>query len=146
MLKFDNVTVRHSKVGDVLRNVSFELEKGEITFLTGHSGAGKSTIFKSIAIMLDEEKYKIRGQITFNNHNLTKVKSSQIPFIRREMGLIFQDYKLLDGRTVFDNVALPLIVMGYSSVEIAGRVRAALDKVGCVAKKKISRYLIGQCH
>lgn len=136
MLKFDNVSVRHSEVGDVLRNVSFELEKGEIAFLTGHSGAGKSTIFKSIAMMLDEEKYKIRGQITFNNHNLIKLKPSQIPFVRREMGLIFQDYKLLDSRTVFDNVALPLIVMGYGSSEIAGRVRAALNKVGLRGKEK----------
>lgn len=136
MLKFDNVSVRHSEVGDVLRNVSFELAKGKIAFLTGHSGAGKSTIFKSIAMMLDEEKYRLRGQITFNNHTLTRVKPNQIPFIRREMGLIFQDYKLLDGRTVFDNVALPLIVMGYGSGEIAGRVRAALDKVGLRGKEK----------
>lgn len=136
MLKFNNVSVRHSEVGEVLRNVSFELAKGEIAFLTGHSGAGKSTIFKSIALMLDAEKYQLRGQITFNNHNLTKVKSSQIPFIRREMGLIFQDYKLLNGRTVFDNVALPMIVMGYSSGEIAGRVRAALDKVGLRGKER----------
>lgn len=86
--------------------------------------------------MEDKKKSTLRGQITFNNHNLSKVKSRQIPFIRREMGLIFQDYKLLNDRTVFDNVALPLIIMGYSYNEISRRVRAALDKVGLRGKEK----------
>ncbi len=136
MLKFDNVSMRYPEVGDVLRNVSFHLEKGEIAFLTGHSGAGKSTLFKLIAMMLDGEEYQLRGQVTFNNHSLNHVKSSRIPFIRRKMGLIFQDYKLLNDRTVFDNVALPLVIMGYNHKEISGRVRAALDKVGLRGKEK----------
>jgi len=136
MLKFDNVSMRYPEVGDVLRNVSFHLEKGEIAFLTGHSGAGKSTLFKLIAMILDGEEYQLRGQVNFNNHNLNHVKSSQIPFIRRKMGLIFQDYKLLNDRTVFDNVALPLVIMGYNHKEISGRVRAALDKVGLRGKEK----------
>ena len=139
MLKFDNVSLRYPEVGDVLRNVSFHLAKGEIAFLTGHSGAGKSTLFKLIAMMKDredKEKYQLRGQITFNNHNLSLVKPRHIPPIRREMGLIFQDYKLLNDRTVFDNVALPLIIMGYGYQEISRLVRAALSKVGLLGKEK----------
>jgi cell division transport system ATP-binding protein len=133
MLKFDNVSMRYPEVaGDVLKNVSFHLEKGEIAFLTGHSGAGKSTLFKLIA-MIERGN---RGQITFNNYNLSRVKSRQIAFIRREMGLIFQDYKLLNDRTVFDNVALPLIIKGYGHNEISRRVRTALDKVGLLGKEK----------
>ncbi|MDD5228546.1 MAG: cell division ATP-binding protein FtsE [Methylococcales bacterium] len=132
MLKFDSVSMRYPEVGDVLRNVSFHLEKSEIAFLTGHSGAGKSTLFKLIAMM----ERGNRGQITFSDYKLSRVKSNQIPFIRRKMGLIFQDYKLLNDRTVFDNVALPLIIMGYSYNEISRRVRAALDKVGLLGKEK----------
>ena len=132
MLKFDNVSMRYPEVGDVLRNVSFHLEKGEIAFLTGHSGAGKSTLFKLITMMERTQ----RGKITFNNKDLIRLKSSKVPFVRREMGLIFQDYKLLNDRTVFDNVALPLVVMGYSYGEIARRVRAALDKVGLLGKER----------
>ena len=132
MLKFDNVSMRYPEVGDVLRNVSFHLEKGEIAFLTGHSGAGKSTLFKLITMMERTQ----RGKITFNNKDLIRLKSSKVPWVRREMGLIFQDYKLLNDRTVFDNVALPLVVMGYSYGEIARRVRAALDKVGLLGKER----------
>lgn len=132
MLKLDNVSMRYPEVGFVLQNVNFHLEKGEIAFLTGHSGAGKSTLFKLIAMMERGNS----GQITFNNHKLSGMSSRRIPFIRREMGLIFQDYKLLNDRTVFDNVALPLVIMGYSYKDIAGRVRAALDKVGLRGKEK----------
>lgn len=132
MLKFDNVSMRYPEVGEVLRNVSFHLEKGELAFLTGHSGAGKSTLFKLIAMM----ERNNRGQITFSDYNLSRVKSNQISMIRRKMGLIFQDYKLLNDRTVFDNVALPLVIMGYSYDEISRRVRAALDKVGLRGKEK----------
>jgi len=112
--------------------VSFRLTKGEIAFLTGHSGAGKSTLFKLIA-MIERGN---RGKIMFNKRDLSQIRSSQIPFIRREMGLIFQDYKLLNDRTVFDNVALPLVIMGYSAKEINGLVRAALSKVGLLGKER----------
>jgi cell division transport system ATP-binding protein len=132
MLKFDNVSMRYPEVGDVLKSISFELARGEMAFLTGHSGAGKSTLFKLIAIM--ERSH--RGQITFSDYNLNRVNSRQVPFIRRKMGLIFQDYKLLNDRTVFDNVALPLVITGYGYNEIARRVRAALDKVGLLGKEK----------
>ena len=132
MLEFDNVSMRYQEVGDVLRNVSFRLTKGEIAFLTGHSGAGKSTLFKLIA-MIERGN---RGKIMFNKKDLSHIRSSQIPYIRREMGLIFQDYKLLNDRTVFDNVALPLVIMGYSATEINGLVRAALSKVGLLGKER----------
>ena len=132
MLEFDNVSMRYLEVGDVLRNVSFRLSKGEIAFLTGHSGAGKSTLFKLIA-MIERGN---RGKIIFNKKDLSQIRASQIPYIRREMGLIFQDYKLLNDRTVFDNVALPLVIMGYTSKEINGLVRAALSKVGLLGKER----------
>jgi len=132
MLEFDNVSMRYQEVGDVLRNVSFRLTKAEIAFLTGHSGAGKSTLFKLIA-MIERGN---RGKIMFNKKDLSHIRSSQIPYIRREMGLIFQDYKLLNDRTVFDNVALPLVIMGYSAKEINGLVRAALSKVGLLGKER----------
>ncbi|HCT98588.1 MAG TPA: cell division ATP-binding protein FtsE [Methylococcaceae bacterium] len=132
MLEFDSVSMRYPEVGDVLRNVSFRLTKGEIAFLTGHSGAGKSTLFKLIA-MIERGN---RGKIIFNKKELSQIRTSQIPYIRREMGLIFQDYKLLNDRTVFDNVALPLVIMGYSTKEISGLVRAALSKVGLLGKER----------
>jgi cell division transport system ATP-binding protein len=124
--------MRYPAAGDVLRNVSFHLERGEMAFLTGHSGAGKSTVFKLIAVI---ERCS-RGQVLLDGENLNQVKDRRIPFIRRKVGLIFQDYKLLQDRTVFDNVALPLVIAGYGHHEVARRVRAALDKVGLKNKEK----------
>lgn len=132
MLKFDNVTKRYPDTGDVLRNISFHLRRGEIAFLTGHSGAGKSTLLKLIAAM---ERCS-RGQILLDGQNLSQAREKQLPFIRRKMGVIYQDYKLLQDRTVFDNVALPLVIAGYGHYEIARRVRAALDKVSLSGKEK----------
>ncbi|MFA5982694.1 MAG: cell division ATP-binding protein FtsE [Methylococcaceae bacterium] len=132
MLKFDNVCKRYPETGDVLRQISFTLDYGEMAFLTGHSGAGKSTLLKLIAII----ETCNRGQIWLDGHNLNTAKESQIPFLRRKIGLIFQDYKLLQDRTVFDNVALPLIIAGYGHHEVARRVRAALDKVNLLDKEK----------
>ena len=132
MLKFDNVTKRYPETGDVLRNVSFHLQRGEIAFLTGHSGAGKSTLLKLIAAM---ERCS-RGQILLDGQDLSHAKENQLPFIRRKMGVIYQDYKLLQDRTVFDNVALPLVIAGFGHHEIARRVRAALDKVSLSGKEK----------
>jgi cell division transport system ATP-binding protein len=132
MLKFDNVTKRYPETGDVLRNVSFHLQRGEIAFLTGHSGAGKSTLLKLIAVM---ERCS-RGQILLDGQNLSQAKEKQLPFIRRKMGFIYQDYKLLQDRTIFDNVALPLVIAGYGHHEITRRVRAALDKVSLSGKEK----------
>lgn len=132
MLKFDNVTMRYPGAGDVLRNVSFHLEHGEMAFLTGHSGAGKSTLLKLIAVI---ERCS-RGQVLLDGENLNLAKDRQIPYIRRKVGLIFQDYKLLQDRTVFDNVALPLVIAGYGHHEVSRRVRASLDKVGLLGKEK----------
>lgn len=132
MLQFDKVSMRYPEVGDVLKNISFSLHPGEMAFLTGHSGAGKSTLFKLIAVM---ERCS-RGEILFAGQNLNKVSNRQIPYVRRNMGLIFQDYKLLQDRTVFDNVALPLVIAGYGHSEISRRVRASLDKVGLLGKEK----------
>jgi cell division transport system ATP-binding protein len=132
MIKFVNVTKRYPETGDVLRNVSFHLRRGEIAFLTGHSGAGKSTLLRLIAAM---ERCS-RGQILLDGQDLESVKENQLPFIRRKMGFIYQDYKLLQDRTVFDNVALPLVIAGYGHQEIVRRVRAALDKVSLTGKEK----------
>ena len=115
-----------------MRNVSFHLQHGEMAFLTGHSGAGKSTVLKLIAVI---ERCS-RGQILLEGQSLNHAGDRQIPFLRRKMGMIFQDYKLLQDRTVFDNVALPLVIAGYGHHEIARRVRAALDKVGLLGKER----------
>ncbi len=132
MLKFDNVSKRYPETGDVLRSVSFELGYGEIAFLTGHSGAGKSTLLKLIAVM----ERCTRGQILLDGENLSHAKDKQIPYLRRKMGFIYQDYKLLQDRTVFDNVALPLVIAGFGHQEIVRKVRAVLDKVGLSGKEK----------
>lgn len=132
MIKFVNVSKRYPETGDVLRNVSFHLQRGEIAFLTGHSGAGKSTLLRLIAAM---ERCS-RGQILLDGQDLNYAKENQLPFIRRKMGFIYQDYKLLQDRTVFDNVALPLVIAGFGHHEIVRRVRAALDKVSLTGKEK----------
>ncbi len=132
MIKFVNVSKRYPETGDVLRNVSFHLRRGEIAFLTGHSGAGKSTLLRLIAVM---ERCS-RGQIILDGEDVGLAKENQLPYIRRKMGFIYQDYKLLSDRTVFDNVALPLVIAGYGHHEISRRVRAALDKVSLTGKEK----------
>jgi cell division transport system ATP-binding protein len=137
MLKFENVSKRYPDTGDVLLNVSFHLQHGEMAFVTGHSGAGKSTILKLIAVI---ERCS-RGQIWLDGQNLNQAKEKQISFLRRKIGLIFQDYKLLQDRTVFDNIALPLVIAGYEHQEISRRVRASLDKVGLLGKEKNIQWL-----
>lgn len=132
MLKFENVCKRYAETGDVLKNISFHLRQGEIAFLTGHSGAGKSTMLKLIGLM----ERTTRGEIILDGHHLSAIKERQIPYIRRKMGFIYQDYKLLPDRTVFDNVALPLVIAGYGHHEVSRRVRAALDKVGLLGKER----------
>ncbi|MGR9052961.1 MAG: cell division ATP-binding protein FtsE [Gammaproteobacteria bacterium] len=131
MLKFDSVSKRYKDGGEALQDVSFHLKHGEIAFLTGHSGAGKSTLLKLIAVM----ERCTHGHILLDGQNLNTAKDRHIPFIRRKLGLIFQDYKLLQDRTVFDNVALPLVIAGYGHQEIGSRVRAAIDKVGLLGKE-----------
>ena len=132
MIRFVNASKRYSSGFDALQNVNFHMEPGEMAFLTGHSGAGKSSLLKLIALL----ERSSRGQVIVNNQNLSKVPRRRIPYFRRNIGIIFQDHQLLFDRTVFDNVALPLIIAGYSRHDIAKRVRAALDKVGLLNKEK----------
>ncbi|MCW8943824.1 MAG: cell division ATP-binding protein FtsE [Sedimenticola sp.] len=132
MIHFDNVTKRYPGGHEGLSNVSFHIEPGEMVFLTGHSGAGKSTLLKLIGLL----ERSTRGQVRVAGRNLTRLSRSQIPYHRREVGMIFQDHRLLYDRTVFDNVAMPLVVAGLGHLEIGRRVRAALDKVGLLSKER----------
>jgi len=132
MIEFHNVTKRYEGGYEALSNVSLNLGDGQMAFLTGHSGAGKSTLLKIIALI---EK-PTRGQALLNRINLNNLARQRIPYIRRNIGIIFQDHQLLFDRPVFDNVALPLQIQGYRPQEIAKRTRAALDKVGLLSKEK----------
>ncbi|MFO7593475.1 MAG: cell division ATP-binding protein FtsE [Pseudomonadota bacterium] len=133
MIRFTHVSKRYPGGYEALRDVSLHLPPGEMAFLTGHSGAGKSTLLKLIALI----ERPSGGQVIVNGQNLTKVGRRKIPYHRRNIGVIFQDHQLLFDRTVFDNVALPLIIAGYNHGEIGRRVRAALDKVGLLGKEKV---------
>ena len=132
MIQFLNVTKRYPGGFEALNNVSLNLPDGEMAFLTGHSGAGKSTMLKIISLI---EK-PTRGQAILNQINLNTLPNRRIPYIRRNIGIIFQDHQLLFDRSVFDNVAMPLIIQGYNPREMAKRTRAALDKVGLLHKEK----------
>ncbi len=131
MITFDSVSKRYPGGYEALTNIDFHLKEGEFAFLTGHSGAGKSTLLKLIMQM---EKASA-GQVFVNGKNLNRMFRRQLPFFRRNIGVVFQDHQLLFDRNVFDNVALPLMVTGYDSREAARRVRAALDKVGLLKKE-----------
>lgn len=132
MIQFDQVTKRYPGSDEALKNVSFNIEVGELVFVTGHSGAGKSTLLKLIAAI----ERPTSGIVLIANQNISKLKLSAIPFMRRRFGLIFQDHKLLYDRNCFENVILPLHINGVSGSEAARRVRAALDKVGLLHKEK----------
>lgn len=132
MIRFDNVSKRYPGGYEALRNVDFHLQAGEMAFLTGHSGAGKSTLLKLVALI----ERTSSGQVLIGGQNLTRVRRRRIPYHRRNIGIIFQDHRLLFDRTVFDNVALPLIISGHNRQEISRRVRASLDKVGLLGKEK----------
>jgi len=125
MIRFNNVSKTYPGGFLALKNVNFSIAPGEMAFLTGHSGAGKSTLLKLISIM----EQPTTGSIKINNTELSHIKYSQIPYVRRGIGMIFQNHNLLMDRTVFDNVALPLVIEGYSHRETKKRVEAALDKV-----------------
>lgn len=132
MIKFEQVSKTYAGGFQALNNVNFHLEKGEMAFLTGHSGAGKSTLLKLISIM----ERPTTGRVLINDHDLRKIPRRQVPYVRRDIGMIFQDHRLLMDKTVFDNVALPLLIEGYSIQEARKRVQAALDKVGLADKIK----------
>ena len=132
MITFDDVYKRYPNNYKALSGLSFHLDQGEMAFLTGHSGAGKSTLLKLIALI----ERSSHGQVIVNEQSLSKLKKRHIPYYRRQIGLVFQDHNLLHDRTVFDNVALPLIIAGESRREIGRRVRAALDKVQLLGKER----------
>ncbi len=132
MIRFDNVTKRYDGGRDALSDVSLEIDAGELIFLTGHSGAGKTTLLKLIALI----ERPTRGQVLFEGRNIARLSNRAIPRHRRQIGMVFQDHKLLEDRTVFDNIALPMIIAGYSPREIRGRVRAALDHVGLLDRER----------
>jgi cell division transport system ATP-binding protein len=132
MIRFDQVFKRYPNGREALSGVSFQVESGELAFLTGHSGAGKSSILKLIALV----ERPTRGQVIVHNRNLAGVTRRRIPQFRRQIGVVFQDHKLLHDRPVADNVALPLIIAGVPKREIDKRVRAALDQVGLLGKEK----------
>lgn len=132
MLRFEHVCKRYPDAGEALTDLSFHLTRGEMAFLTGRSGAGKSTLLKLVAMM----EQPSRGNVLLDGQNITRISERKVPYLRRHLGLIFQDYKLLNDRTVFDNVALPLVVSGVSHQEISRRVRAALDKVSLLGKER----------
>jgi cell division transport system ATP-binding protein len=117
---------RYPNGREALINFTLEVQPGEMVFLTGHSGAGKSTLLKLIALI----ERPTRGSLIVNGQNLAMLKRAQIPAYRRQLGVVFQDHKLLADRSTYDNVALPLIVAHTPPREIAKRVRAALDQVG----------------
>jgi len=132
VIHFEHVSKRYTGGVAALQDVSFEVAAGEMAFLTGHSGAGKSTLLRLI-LMLERAT---RGQVIVNGRNLGKTPSRQAPQVRRGIGMIFQDHKLLSDKTVFDNVSLPLMIAGVRYPDIRRRVRAALDKVGLLSKEK----------
>ena len=134
MVRFDRVSKRYSSGNEALSGVSFELARGEMCFLTGHSGAGKSTLLKLMMRM----EVPTRGEVIIDGSNLSRLREGLVPYHRRKVGVVFQNHQLLFDRTVFDNVALPLLIAGTSIAETGRRVRAALDKVGLLGKEKLN--------
>ncbi len=132
MIRFDRVFKRYPNGREALSELSFEIETGEMAFLTGHSGAGKSTVLRLVALL----ERPTRGQVVVNGRNTTKLRRSAIPAFRRQIGVVFQDHRLLDDRPVYDNVALPLAISGVPRREMDKRVRAALDQVGLLGKER----------
>jgi len=132
MIHLDHVNKRYPGKREALTDLSLELPDGEMAFLTGHSGAGKSTLLKLIALI----ERVTRGTLLINNVNLGSLPKRRVPWLRRQMGIVFQNHQLLYDRTVFDNVALPLVIAGYRSGDLRRRTRAALDKVGLLDKER----------
>lgn len=132
MIRLEDVSKRYAGGQEALSGLTLSVEKGEMAFVTGHSGAGKSTLLRLIALI----ERPSSGRIFVDNQNIGRVKRRKIPAYRRQMGMVFQDHKLLYDRSVFDNVALPLIIAGVSHRDAGRRVRAALDQVSLLHKEK----------
>jgi cell division transport system ATP-binding protein len=134
IVHFHNVSHRYGDSGAAsLTDVSFRMERGEMTFITGASGAGKSTLLRLVALLARPA----RGQVVVNGVNLSTVPRRGIPAFRQQIGIVFQNFNLLNDRTVHDNVALPLVIRGFAHDAIGRRVRAALDSVGLLGKERL---------
>ena len=132
MIRFQHVHKRYANGRQALADLSFEMRSGEMAFLTGPSGAGKSTILKLIALI----ERPTRGEVRVADQDTTRIGRRRIPRYRRQLGMVFQDHKLLEDRPVLDNVAMPLVVAGVPRREIDKRVRAALDQVGLLGRER----------
>jgi cell division transport system ATP-binding protein len=132
MIHLQNVTKRFPGGQEALSGLDLSVDKGEMLFVTGHSGAGKSTLLRLIALI----ERPTGGQVIVDGQNLKGIRRRKIPMYRRQIGMVFQDHKLLYDRTVADNVALPLIIAGASHREAGRRVRASLEQVGLLHKEK----------
>jgi cell division transport system ATP-binding protein len=133
VIRFDQVYKRYPGSREALAGIDLAIEAGEMVFLTGHSGAGKSTLLKLIGLL----ERPTRGQVLVNGRNTAGIARREIPAYRRQIGMVFQDHKLLNDRSVFDNVALPLIITGMPRRDIGKRVRAALDQVGLLEAENV---------
>ncbi|WP_068546258.1 cell division ATP-binding protein FtsE [Thalassotalea crassostreae] len=138
MIRFNAVNKTYPGGFNALKNISFELQPGEMSFLTGHSGAGKSTLLKLISVMEKPSS----GQIYINGSDISRIQYRDVPYMRRNIGMIFQNHNLLKDRTVFDNVALPLVIENVGHREIRKRVEAALEKVGLSSKIKCYPHML----
>ena len=134
MIVFDRVSKRYPNGREGLSAATLRVDAGEMVFLTGRSGAGKSTVLKLIALL----ERPTRGTVLIGGKNTGSLKSRHIPAFRRGIGMVFQDHKLLLERPVYDNVALPLVVAHTPLKEIDKRVRAALDQVGLLGKERVA--------
>jgi cell division transport system ATP-binding protein len=132
MISFNQVYKRYPGGYEALKNVSFDIAEGEMVFVTGHSGAGKSTLLNIIAAIERPNS----GSVIVKGQNISTLKGGALPYLRRNLGLVFQDHKLLFDRSAFDNVMLPLQICGFDHRECAKRARAALDKVGLLQREK----------
>jgi cell division transport system ATP-binding protein len=132
VIRFDHAWKRYPNGREALCDLSFSIERGEMAFLTGPSGAGKSTLLKLVALI----ERPSRGTVIVNGQNTSAVPRSKIPAFRRQVGVVFQDHKLLLDRPVYDNVGLPLVIAGVPEKEIQKRVRAALDQVGLLGRER----------
>ena len=132
MIRFEQVSRRYSADKAALSDISFTVAPGELALIGGHSGAGKTTLLKLIAAM----EHPTSGMVMVNGQNVGKLKPAAIPYLRRNLGLVFQDQKLLFDRNAFENVMLPLAIAGFPPKESGRRARAALDKVGLLSREK----------